>query len=83
MRYDSPTTQPSPDPEDRLDFAQRIQTLPPYLFAEISKKMAEKRAQGVDVISFGIGDPDLPTPDRLLDALAEPAKPQGKAASAA
>ena len=33
--------------------------------------MAEKRAQGVDVISFGIGDPDLPTPDRLLDALRE------------
>ena len=54
-----------------MDFAQRIQTLPPYLFAEISKKMAEKRAQGVDVISFGIGDPDLPTPDRLLDTLAE------------
>jgi len=54
-----------------LDFAQRIQTLPPYLFAEISKKMAEKRAQGVDVISFGIGDPDLPTPGRLLDALAQ------------
>ncbi len=54
-----------------MDFAQRIQTLPPYLFAEISKKMAEKRAQGVDVISFGIGDPDLPTPGRLLDALAQ------------
>jgi len=69
MRYDLHTTQPGP--EDRLDFAQRIQTLPPYLFAEISKKMAEKRAQGVDVISFGIGDPDLPTPDRLLDVLAE------------
>ena len=69
MRYDLRTTQPHP--EDRLDFAQRIQTLPPYLFAEISKKMAEKRAQGVDIISFGIGDPDLPTPDHLLDALAE------------
>ncbi len=54
-----------------MDFSQRIETLPPYLFAEISKKMAEKRAQGVDVISFGIGDPDLPTPDRLLDALRE------------
>jgi LL-diaminopimelate aminotransferase len=54
-----------------LKFAQRIESLPPYLFAEISKKMAEKRAQGVDVISFAIGDPDMPTPDRLLDALAE------------
>jgi len=69
MRYDLPTT--DTDPEDRLDFSQRIETLPPYLFAEISRKMAEKRAQGVDVISFGIGDPDLPTPDHLLDALAE------------
>lgn len=50
--------------------AKRIDSLPPYLFAEISKKIAEKRAQGVDVISFGIGDPDLPTPDHLLDVLA-------------
>lgn len=50
--------------------AKRVDSLPPYLFAEISKKIAEKRAQGVDVISFGIGDPDLPTPDHLLDVLA-------------
>jgi len=54
-----------------LNLARRIESLPPYLFAEISKKVAEKRAQGVDIISFGIGDPDLPTPDYLLDALAE------------
>jgi len=51
--------------------AQRIEKLPPYLFAEISKKVAEKRAQGVDVISFGIGDPDLPTPGHILDSLAQ------------
>ncbi|HET9464545.1 MAG TPA: LL-diaminopimelate aminotransferase, partial [Gemmatimonadales bacterium] len=38
---------------------------------EISKKIAEKRAQGVDVISFAIGDPDLPTPGHILDALTE------------
>ncbi|MER3419093.1 MAG: LL-diaminopimelate aminotransferase, partial [Chloroflexota bacterium] len=43
--------------------------LPPYLFAEISRKIAEKRAQGVDVISFGIGDPDLPTPPHVIEAL--------------
>jgi LL-diaminopimelate aminotransferase len=54
-----------------MRLAQRIEKLPPYLFAEISRKVAEKKAQGVDVISFGIGDPDLPTPDHLLDALAE------------
>jgi len=39
-----------------MRFARRIEKLPPYLFAEISRKVAEKRAQGVDVISFGIGD---------------------------
>src|SRR5947207_3722070 len=53
-----------------MKLARRIETLPAYLFADISRKIAEKRAQGVDVISFGIGDPDLPTPDRLLDVLA-------------
>ena len=54
-----------------MNLAKRIESLPPYLFAEISRKVSEKRAQGVDVISFGIGDPDLPTPDYLLDTLAE------------
>jgi LL-diaminopimelate aminotransferase len=53
------------------ELAKRIEKLPPYLFAEISKKIAEKRAQGVDVISFGIGDPDLPTPDYILDSMIE------------
>ena len=49
--------------------AKRVESLPPYLFVEISRKVAEKRAQGIDVITFGIGDPDLPTPARILDAL--------------
>lgn len=52
-----------------MELAQRVQQLPPYLFAEISKKTAAKRAQGVDIISFGIGDPDLPTPPHVLEAL--------------
>lgn len=54
--------------------ARRVQQLPPYLFAGISKKIAEKRAQGIDVISFGIGDPDLPTPAHVIDALCEAAR---------
>jgi LL-diaminopimelate aminotransferase len=54
--------------------ARRIDSLPAYLFAEISRKIAEKRAQGIDVISFGIGDPDLPTPAYLLDVLAVAAR---------
>ena len=51
--------------------AQRIANLPPYLFAEIDRKKEAKQAQGIDVISLGIGDPDLPTPDHIVDAMAE------------
>jgi LL-diaminopimelate aminotransferase len=56
-----------------MQLSRRVQQLPPYLFAEISRKTAAKRAQGVDVISFGIGDPDLPTPPHVLDALKQAA----------
>jgi LL-diaminopimelate aminotransferase len=49
--------------------AKRIETLPPYLFAEIDRKVAAKRAEGVDVISFGIGDPDTPTPAHIVSEL--------------
>ena len=48
-----------------MKFASRIEKVPPYLFVGISRKIAEKRAQGIDVISFGIGDPDIPTPDNV------------------
>src|SRR5207248_2302844 len=54
--------------------AGRIETLPPYLFAEIDKKIAAKRAAGVDVISFGVGDPDTPTPSHVVRALQEAAE---------
>jgi LL-diaminopimelate aminotransferase len=57
-----------------MRFADRIDQLPPYLFAQISKKVAAKKAQGIDVISFGIGDPDLPTPPHIVDALAGAAR---------
>jgi LL-diaminopimelate aminotransferase len=57
-----------------VPLARRVQQLPPYLFAQISKKIAAKRAQGVDVISFGVGDPDLPTPPHIIDALVEAAR---------
>ncbi len=49
--------------------AQRIATVPPYLFAEIDKKKREVAARGVDVISLGIGDPDQPTPRFVIDAM--------------
>jgi LL-diaminopimelate aminotransferase len=54
--------------------ARRIEKLPPYLFVEISRKIAEKRAQGVDVVSFGVGDPDMPPPPHVIDALVEAAR---------
>ena len=41
---------------------KRLDQVPPYLFAELERKIAEKRREGIDVISLGIGDPDLPTP---------------------
>ena len=52
-----------------MKIASRVNQVPPYLFVQISRKIAEKKAQGVDVISFGIGDPDLATPREILDGL--------------
>jgi len=58
-------------------YAERINSLPPYLFAEIDRKKREAENRGVDIIDMGIGDPDLPTPSHIVDALckaaAEPA----------
>jgi len=51
--------------------SQRLEQISPYLFAELERKIAEKTAQGVDVISLGIGDPDTPTPQAVIDALAQ------------
>jgi LL-diaminopimelate aminotransferase len=53
--------------------ASRLGKIPPYLFAEIDRKVQEKRRAGVDVISLGIGDPDLPTPQRIVNVLQEAA----------
>ncbi|MGH7247830.1 MAG: aminotransferase class I/II-fold pyridoxal phosphate-dependent enzyme, partial [Pseudomonadota bacterium] len=53
--------------------AHRLNKIPPYLFAEIDRKVQEKKMAGVDVISLGIGDPDLPTPPRIVHVLQEAA----------
>jgi LL-diaminopimelate aminotransferase len=50
--------------------SSRLDRLPPYLFAELERKIREKKAAGVDVISLGIGDPDTPTPEVVTAALA-------------
>jgi LL-diaminopimelate aminotransferase len=49
--------------------SKRLERIPPYLFAQLERKIAEKKGQGVDVISLGIGDPDTPTPPLVVDAL--------------
>lgn len=54
-----------------MRIAKRIEALPPYLFAALDRKLEEARARGVDVISFGVGDPDLPTPSHIVEAAAE------------
>ncbi len=51
----------------------RVKSVPPYLFAEINRKIAEARKKGVDVISLGIGDPDMPSPPEVVDELARAA----------
>src|SRR5581483_3083022 len=51
--------------------AKRIESLPPYLFAEVDRRIAAKRASGFDVISLGIGDPDLPSPEHVVRAAQE------------
>ena len=52
-----------------FEYADRIKGLPPYLFAEIEKTIKEKKAQGIDLISLSIGDPGLPTPPFIIEAL--------------
>jgi LL-diaminopimelate aminotransferase len=53
--------------------AKRLQALPPYLFAEMDRLKQEQVKKGVDIISLGIGDPDLPTPPHIIQALAQAA----------
>jgi LL-diaminopimelate aminotransferase len=53
--------------------SSRLQRIPPYAFAQLERKIAEKRAAGVDVISLGIGDPDRPTFPLVVEAMQEAA----------
>lgn len=57
--------------------AERLKKLPPYLFKEIDRKKTEVRARGVDIIDLGIGDPDLPTPPHIIEALKKAAEDPG------
>jgi LL-diaminopimelate aminotransferase len=57
-----------------MKMSRRIEHLPPYLFVEINKKIDEKRAKGEDIVSFAIGDPDIPTPHHIIDRLCQAAQ---------
>ena len=59
-----------------MQLSDRLRNLPPYHFAAYARKIAELRATGVDVISLSMGDPDLPTPVEVLDALDAAARDQ-------
>ncbi|MET0957079.1 MAG: aminotransferase class I/II-fold pyridoxal phosphate-dependent enzyme, partial [Solirubrobacterales bacterium] len=51
------------------DPSKRLEAIPPYMFAELERKVAAKRADGIDVISLGIGDPDHPTYPHVVEAM--------------
>lgn len=52
-----------------VELADRVKRLPPYLFAEIDRVKREMVKKGVDIIDMGVGDPDLPTPLHIIEAL--------------
>lgn len=52
-----------------MKVSERLEKIPPYLFAEIDRKIAEAKAKGFDIISLGIGDPDKPTLQPVVDAM--------------
>jgi LL-diaminopimelate aminotransferase len=56
-----------------MQIADRLLRTPPYPFAELARLKAKARGEGVDIIDFGIGDPDRPTPDHIVSALCEAA----------
>ena len=58
----------------KYEFAKRVKRLPPYIFAEIEQLKLEKKKQGMDLIPLGIGDPDLTTPELILNEMLEQAK---------
>jgi LL-diaminopimelate aminotransferase len=59
------------------DPSKRLQKMPPYMFAQLERKVADKRAAGIDVISLGIGDPDYPTFPYIVEAMQEAVADEG------
>ena len=53
----------------RIEKSDRLNNLPPYLFKEIDRQKEEVKKQGIDIIDLGVGDPDMPTPPHIIEAL--------------
>jgi len=53
----------------KIEYSANLKKIPPYAFAEISRKKKEMKAKGIDLVDLGIGDPDLPTPQGIIDAM--------------
>ncbi len=64
----------------QVKYSQKVLSLPPYLFIELDRKKKQLQQKGVDIISLGVGDPDLPTPKHIVEemkkAIEEPANHQ-------
>ena len=58
----------------KIQYAERVTQIPPYLFAEIDRKKQALRQKGVDLIDLSVGDPDIPTPKRIIDRLVDAAQ---------
>ncbi len=58
----------------KLEYADRVKSLPKYIFVEIEQLIAEKRKDGIDFIPLGIGDPDLTTPEIIVQEMIEQAR---------
>lgn len=52
-----------------MQFAKRLDRLPPYLFVDINRRIADMRAKGIDIVTFAIGDPDMQTPSHIIERL--------------
>ena len=53
----------------KIEYSKNLEKIPPYPFVEISKKKKAKLAAGADLVDLGIGDPDLPTPEGIINAM--------------
>ncbi|MFX0144224.1 MAG: aminotransferase class I/II-fold pyridoxal phosphate-dependent enzyme, partial [Candidatus Hodarchaeota archaeon] len=58
----------------KIEYSERVKRLPTYIFVEIEQLLSEKRKKGVDLIPLGIGDPDLPTPEVIVNELIKQVK---------